>query len=308
MTAAPEGPDNSPWPEVVVADLYKGFGRHRVLTGVTWRCRGAPSYPCSAPRAAARRPCCECWPVSSVPTGTVALAEDRRRRPQPRTGRTAPDRLRVPGGEPLPHLTRGRERRLRPPPAPASAPGGRPARRRGLERLGRPLPPPAIGRPAAAGSPGPCPRRKAPGRPARRAVRLPRRSPPGHRGGPMCTQSCVPPGRPRSWSPTTRTRPFRFRPGGRHPQWHHRPARAASGHIRRSRRQRAGLLCRRRQPGRRRLRRHVRRHCPSAGSRSVPNLGEATPGPVTVLVRPEQVQVQAEARSGGTGPAWRRRL
>ena len=34
MTAAPEGPDNSPWPEVVVADLYKGFGRHRVLTGV----------------------------------------------------------------------------------------------------------------------------------------------------------------------------------------------------------------------------------------------------------------------------------
>jgi hypothetical protein len=28
------------------------------------------------------------------------------------------------------------------------------------------------------------------------------------------------------------------------------------------------------------------------------NLGEATPGPVTVLVRPEQVQVQADVRSG----------
>jgi iron(III) transport system ATP-binding protein len=34
MTAAPAGPGAGPWPEVVVADLYKGFGRHRVLTGV----------------------------------------------------------------------------------------------------------------------------------------------------------------------------------------------------------------------------------------------------------------------------------
>jgi iron(III) transport system ATP-binding protein len=34
MTAAPVGPGAGPWPEVVVADLYKGFGRHRVLTGV----------------------------------------------------------------------------------------------------------------------------------------------------------------------------------------------------------------------------------------------------------------------------------